>query len=213
LLDAASVQPGVVDAVFYAEDDYSDSVPVAVALDPDTFVVHELDGLPLTKDHGFPIRLLVPNIYGMKNVKWLNRISLVDNNYKGYWQQRGWSDVATIQTMSRIDTPYFASQVITGTPTLVGGVAFAGSRGISRVQVSTDDGKSWQDAQVEQPLSPLSWARWRYTWTPTSAGMTTLKVRAADGTGALQTDVKNPPLPDGATGYDQTSVRVRDAGG
>jgi DMSO/TMAO reductase YedYZ molybdopterin-dependent catalytic subunit len=207
LLAEVGVQPGVYDVVFHAADDYSDSIPLRAALDPDTFLVYEIGGVPLPAEHGYPLRLLVPNIYGMKNVKWITRISLQNSDYRGYWQQRGWSDVAIIQTMSRIDTPYSASKVIAGQATTVGGVAFAGSRGIARVEVSIDDGKTWRDAKLEPPLSPLSWVRWTYAWTP-PAGRATLVVRAYDGTGAMQTADESDPLPDGATGYHRVSIRV-----
>ncbi len=211
LLDEAGVKDGVVDVVFYAEDGYSDSIPLTVALDPNTFLVHELDGQPLTKDHGFPVRMLVPNIFGMKNVKWLNKIALVDNDFKGFWQHRGWSDVAVITTMSRIDYPRALDTVTVGQPIKVGGVAFAGSRGIKRVELSTDGGKTWNDAKLEKPLSSLSWVIWTFDWTPDGDGKVTLEVRATDGTGQTQTKDENPPLPDGSTGYHTVSVKVAQA--
>lgn len=208
LLDEAGIKPGVVDVVLYGADDYSDSIPLAAALDPNTFVVYELGGQPLTPDHGYPLRLLVPNIYGMKNVKWLTKISLVNYDFKGYWQQRGWSDVATIQTMSRIDVPRGSATLPVGQAALVGGIAFAGSRGIKQVQVSFDNAKSWQDARLEPPLSPLSWVRWTYQWTPETQGAFRLAVRAMDGRGEFQTAEVEDPAPNGATGYHKISVRV-----
>ncbi len=211
LLDEAGVNDGVVDVVFYADDGYSDSIPLSIALDPNTFVVHELDGAVLPAEHGFPVRMLVPNIYGMKNVKWLTRIELVNKDYKGFWQNRGWSDVATEQTMSRIDFPRADDTFTAGTPVKVGGVAFAGSRGISKVEVSTDRQQSWQEAKLEKPLSSLSWTIWTHEWTPTGQGRVQLAVRATDGTGATQTSQENPPAPDGATGYHIVTVKVQPA--
>jgi len=211
LLGEAGVKSGVVDVVFYGDDGYSDSIPLSVALDPNTFLVHELDGQPLTKDHGFPVRMLVPNIYGMKNVKWLTKISLVNNDFQGFWQHQGWSDVAVINTMSRIDFPHALDTVTLGRQIKVGGVAFAGSRGIKRVEVSTDGGNTWNDAQLQSPLSSLSWVIWSYEWTPSAAGKVTLEVRATDGTGQTQTKDENPPLPDGSTGYHTVQVKVAQA--
>lgn len=208
LLDEAGVKNGVVDVVFYADDGYSDSIPLAVALNPNTFLVHELDGAPLPQEHGFPVRMLVPNIYGMKNVKWLTRIVLVDTDFKGYWQRRGWSDVATINTMSRIDFPRALDIVTVQRPVKVGGVAFAGSRGISKVELSTDGGHTWNVATLQKPLSSLSWVIWTYAWTPETTGKVSLVVRATDGTGQTQTNQENPPLPDGATGYHLVQVKV-----
>ena len=215
LLDEAGVRPEVVDVVLHAADGYADSFPLAAAMDPDTIVVYDLNGAPLTRDHGFPLRVIVPGIFGMKNVKWLERISLVDEDFKGYWQDRGWSDLATVVTMSRIDQPADGASVLAGAQTTIGGVAFAGDRGIRKVEVSLDDGVSWREAAIEPPLSPLTWVRWTLPWTPEdrgSAWSTSLTVRAWDGAGAVQTDDESPPLPDGATGYHRIGVKVRAAG-
>jgi len=211
LLDEAGVKSGVVDVELHAADGYSDSFPIAKGMDPNTFLVYEIDGEPLPKEHGFPVRLLVPNIYGMKNVKWLTKITLVNTDYKGYWQHQGWSDVATEQTMSRIDFPTQSTQLPVGKPVKVGGVAFAGSRGIKKVELSTDAGKSWNSANLQAPLSTLSWTIWTYTWTPAVASKYTLTVRATDGMGQTQTSEENPPAPDGATGYDSVQVRAATA--
>lgn len=211
LLDEAVVKAGVVDVVFYAADGYSDSIPLAKALDPNTFLVHELDGQQLPEEHGYPVRVLVPNIFGMKNVKWLTKIVLVNSDYQGYWQQRGWSDVAIINTMSRIDYPRALDTVTKGETVKVGGVAFAGSRGITKVELSTDNGKTWNNAVLQKPLSSLSWVIWTYPWTPDVSGKSTLVVRATDGTGQTQTMQKNPPLPNGSTGYDSVQVKVSTA--
>ncbi len=96
-------------AVFTASDDYKDSVAIANALNPDALLAWEMNGAPLTKAHGFPARLLIPGIYGMKNVKWIERITLVNTDFLGYWQHQGWNDAAPYQTASRIDTPTLAA--------------------------------------------------------------------------------------------------------
>ncbi len=208
LLADAGVRPGVVKVVLRASDDYSDSIPLDAALDPDTILVYDLDGQPLSKEHGFPLRLIVPGIYGMKNVKWITGIELVNTDYKGYWQQRGWSDVATVQTMSRIDTPRSHNRMPAGADTLIGGVAFSGDRGISRVDVSTDGGKIWHPANLEPPISPLTWVRWTYHWRPDGTGGRDLVVRAWDGYGTAQSTESRPALPDGATGLHRVTVIV-----
>ncbi|HEU4793518.1 MAG TPA: molybdopterin-dependent oxidoreductase [Nitrolancea sp.] len=208
LLADAGVLSGVAKVVLRASDDYSDSIPLDAALDPDTILVYELGGQPLTKEHGFPLRLIVPGIYGMKNVKWITSIELMDTNYRGYWQQRGWSDIATVQTMSRIDSPRSNNRVPMGAETLVGGVAFSGDRGISRVDVSPDGGKTWSAASLEPPLSPLTWVRWTYHWSPAGTGRRDLLVRAWDGQGTPQSTEERPPLPDGATGLHRVTVSV-----
>jgi DMSO/TMAO reductase YedYZ molybdopterin-dependent catalytic subunit len=211
LLDDAGVKPGVVDVELHAADGYTESFPIEKAMDPNTFLVYEIDGQPLPKEHGFPVRLLVPNIYGMKNVKWLTKINLVDTDIKGFWQHQGWSDVAIEQTMSRIDYPRPATDLVAGVPVKVGGVAFAGSRGIKRVEFSGDNGRTWNDAKLEKPLSALAWTIWTYNWTPPNEGRFSIMVRATDGTGETQTNQENPPAPDGATGYHTVQVHAAKA--
>jgi DMSO/TMAO reductase YedYZ molybdopterin-dependent catalytic subunit len=206
ILDRAGVQAGAIKLVLGASDGYTDSIAIDKALNGDVIAVYEMNGAPLPDDHGFPLRLLVPDIYGMKNVKWLTRISAVADDYKGFWQQQGWSDPAQIKTMSRIDFPVNHDLLPTG-PTRMGGVAFAGARGIAKIELSVDGGKSWQDGTIRKPLGPYTWVLW--TATPQLAeGDHRVMVRATDGTGKTQTEVARPPLPDGATGWHTISVRA-----
>ena len=142
----------------------------------------------------------------MMNCKWLQRIEAVSADRDGYWADRGWSDVATVRTQSRIDAVEPAGAA--GRRSLVVGVAWAGDRGISRVEVSTDGGTSWTRATVRRPLGPLAWSQWAYEWTPSQPGLTRLLVRAADGTGELQTATEARPHPAGATGYHEVEVEV-----
>jgi DMSO/TMAO reductase YedYZ molybdopterin-dependent catalytic subunit len=212
ILSQAGVKDSVRKVVLYAADDYSDSITPDKALEEGTILAYEMNGVPLPDGHGFPARLLVPGIYGMKNVKWLTRIELVDYDYRGYWQDRGWSDEAKIKTMSRIDVPSLAEmRSLRPDPdgqVMLGGVAFAGDRDISRVEVSTDGGQTWQQAQVKEALSPYTWVLWIYDWSPPGRGMHTIKVRAADGMGRLQSRQEAPPLPNGADGYHTIVVRL-----
>ncbi|MBI2918607.1 MAG: molybdopterin-dependent oxidoreductase [Chloroflexi bacterium] len=209
LLKEASVRPGVRKVVLHAADDYSDSITLDKALEPGTVIAYEMNGVALPDGHGFPARLLVPGIYGMKNVKWLTRVELVDYDYQGYWQQRGWSDSAVINTMSRIDTPRDYKNR-PGDIDFIGGVAFAGDRGIAQVEVSTDDGRTWSRAEVKEALSPYTWVLWTRARAPQAPGSYLLKVRATDKTGRLQSPEDMEPLPDGATGYHTVVVRIVD---
>lgn len=170
-----------------------------------TIVAYLQNDAPLTRDHGAPARVLVPGIYGMKNVKWVTEIELTDNEYYGFWQKRGWADVAPVKTMSRIDTPE-ATQLEDGSWG-IGGIAYAGIRGIQKVEVSFDEGENWQEAQLSPALNELSWTLWGFTWSA-EPGNYEVWVRATDGTGETQTNIRTPPLPDGATGYHMRSVRV-----
>lgn len=208
LINRAAPKKGVVDVLLTAEDGYSDSFSFNKAMDPNTVLAWEMGGQPLTPQHGFPARLLVPGIYGMKHVKWLSGIELVSHDYKGYWQQpsQGWSDPAPVHTMSRIDYP---SGTIQRKTQIVSGVAFAGDRSISKVEVSTDGGNTWHQAYLKPPMSGTSWAVWGYEWTPPKAGKYTLRVRATDGQGNLQSAKVTDPYPNGATGYHAVNVTVR----
>ncbi|MFN8523247.1 MAG: molybdopterin-dependent oxidoreductase [Chloroflexota bacterium] len=206
-LAEAGLKPGVRKLIFHAADDYTDSVTLDTALRADALLAYEMNGEPLTREHGAPARLLIPGIYGMKNVKWVTRIEAVNFDYKGYWMQRGWSDLAAYQTASRIDTPRTRQNVPPGEVTF-SGVAFAGHRGIDRVEVSVDGGTSWQDATVKPPLSSNAWNLWALSTRIEAPGSYTVKVRATDGDGQVQTDLAHEPLPSGATGYHTIIIRV-----
>lgn len=202
LFERAIVQQGVVDLKFSASDGYTDSLSLERATNEATILVYEMNSEPLSSEHGFPLRLIVPGIYGMKNVKWVTKIEAVNADFKGYWQKRGWDDKAEYKTMSRIDTP--ASSVKGGTT--IAGVAFAGDREIRGVEVSTDGGKIWERAEIKPALSKYSWVLWHKNWSPLQSGKYTLKVRATDGRGDTQTSQYTPPDPAGASGYHSITV-------
>jgi hypothetical protein len=150
--------------------------------------------------------VLLPGVYGMKNVKWVTALDVVSDNVRGYWQQRGWSDAAVVKTTSRIDFPRRGA-VSAADATRIAGVAFAGNRGISKVEISDDGGQTWRAAQLTPPRGPLSWVLWEAPWSP-ATGEFRLMVRATDGRGAIQSSETAPALPDGAAGYHQVNVRV-----
>ncbi len=207
LLNRAGVQSGVIDVKFKAADDYEDSIPLDRALDPDTTVVVSMNGLPLRDDHGYPARMIVPGIYGMKNVKWLQEIELVGEDFMGYWQTRGWSDSAQNQVWGRIDQP--PGGKIDPGPFVAAGIASAGDRDISRVELSFDDGETWADATLEPSLNPpFTWVRWAYPFEAVS-GKYKMKMRATDGSGQVMDEKERQPLPDGATGWPRRSFEVR----
>lgn len=210
LLERAGVQEGVIDIKLTAAEGYTESIPLAKALDPTTLIVYGIDGEALTVSHGFPARLIVPGLYGEKNVKWLTKIESVREDYKGYWQQRGWTDEAIIFTTSVFDTgnPFLGSlpvQMQEGVVPL-GGIAFAGNQGISKVEVRINDG-AWQEAILQPENDSLTWRFWRYDWAG-SPGRHTVALRAVDGTGDPQTDVVREPHPEGASGYHIISIEV-----
>ncbi len=208
LLTRAGVQKGAIKVIFYAVDDYSDSIHLEKALEPTTLLAVHMNGATLPQGHGFPVRVLVPGIYGMKHCKWLTRIEVVADDYQGYWQQRGWSDAAPIRLTARIDTPLISANVQANQITAISGVAFSGNKGISEVDVSLDGGTTWHSATLERPLSDLTWVRWQYPWQPTTRGTYTLVVRAIDLEGNVQDPNPAPPAPDGSSGYDSFDISV-----
>lgn len=210
LLRRVGVKVGAVDVVLRAADDYVDSIPIQKALEPAAMLAFEMNGEVLPRIHGFPVRLLVPNIYGMKNVKWITKIEIVEYDLKGYWQTKGWDDTATMHTTSRIDIPKNRANLMVD-QNFVGGVAVAGSRGIQRVEVSTDGGSSWGTATIKPALGPDTWLLWLYPWNlPDDSAERRILVRATDGSGTLQTSVVSDTLPAGASGYHAITVRRAD---
>lgn len=207
LLTRASPKANTYDVVLTSVDGYSDSFPIAKAMEADTLLAYLMNGNTLPQDHGYPVRALVPNIYGMKNVKWVREIRLETFDFKGYWQQQGWNDTAIVNTGSRIDVPG-GSIRWSGGDVPFAGIAFAGARGVKAVELSFDEGKSWQRATLEAPAGPLTWVRWVYRWTPPAVGRHTVWARATDANGDVQTPVRREPYPDGSTGYHVVSVNV-----
>lgn len=206
LLEQAGVHTDAVKAVFSGADDYKDSVALSNALHPDALLAWEMNGAPLKNEHGFPARLLIPGIYGMKNVKWLTGITIVASDFHGFWQNQGWDDAAPYQTESRIDAPRGRETYAPGTLSM-GGVAFAGDRGIASVEVSTDGGQTWLPAQVRPGLSANTWQLWRAD-VPVDKSVHNVRVRATDGKGRPQTRQEADPFPSGATGYHTVTIAV-----
>jgi len=208
LLDRAGVRPGATKLVLRGRDGYSDSFPLSTALLDGTILAYEMNGKPLERQHGFPVRVLVMGLYGIKNVKWLSELEVVDHDYKGYWQGRGWTDTAVYKTFSRIDVPSPGVALKPGVRHWLAGVAFAGDRGVRAVEVSVDGGKAWRPARVKPAMGDHTWVLWAFEWTPAIPGPATLMVRAVDGTGASQPVGPTPPLPDGVEGLHSLAVRV-----
>lgn len=171
----------------------------------DVMIAHRMNGVPLPLGHGFPARAIVPGCYGMKSVQWLTEIEVVDQDYKGYYAQKGWTDEAIVKTTSRIDVPGHGS-TLQGRRHQIQGLAFAGTRGISLVEVSMDGGERWMPATLALPLSPAAWRFWSYDWQAPASGRYQLIVRATDGIGRIQTSIEQDPAPDGATGLHEITV-------
>lgn len=171
--------------------------------DPRIMLAYAWDDRPLLQKHGFPVRIHIPDLYGMKQPKWITNFEFVDNWEEGYWVRRGWSPTARVQHTAVIDTVASTETFEMDGKTYVplGGIAFAGARGISKVEVKIDEGE-WQEAVLKAPQSDRTWLLWRYDW-EFVAGAHTFTVRCVDGLGVDQTEAQTPVRPDGATGYHQ----------
>jgi DMSO/TMAO reductase YedYZ molybdopterin-dependent catalytic subunit len=206
LLQAATIKPTADSVIFRCADGYSDRLHLAQALGPRALIVYDINGERLPQAHGFPARLLVPGLYGMKNGKWLSSLEVASGPYDGYWEQRGWTREALVKLTARIDVPG-DQDVLLPRATAIAGVAFSGDQGIAEVQVTTDAGKTWQSAALRRPLAEQTWVLWEFPWTPT-LGTHVLAARAIDLAGRVQTPTDAPPLPDGASGYHAITVHV-----
>ncbi len=200
LLDQTRIAPEAIDVSLWAEDGYSESLSIDKLMRDETLVVYEMNGQPLPRSHGFPVRLIVPGYFGLKSVKWLTRIEPVAIDFTGYWQGRGWTDVPIVKTMSRIDTPAPSARVPLA-PLEVGGIAFAGTRGIQSVEIRTDDTPWTPVERISAPLGESTWVIWTTMLTPQEAGRVKLYVRATDGEGNVQTEERTATIPTGATGH------------
>ena len=207
VLNRAGLEDGATQMVFRAADGYSDMLHLSQALNPDALIAYEINGAALPQAHGYPARLLIPGLYGMKNGKWLTSLTVSSGSYDGYWEQRGWTREAKVKMTARIDTPH-DGDVLTARPTAIGGVAYSGDQGISEVDVSVDGGQSWRTATLRRPLGTLTWVVWELPWTPTP-GNHIIVARAIDGQGNVQRATTAPPLPDGSSGYDAISIVAR----
>ncbi|MGW6973844.1 molybdopterin-dependent oxidoreductase [Streptomyces sp. NPDC054952] len=180
--------------------------PVEDLLDGrDAMLAVGMNGEPLPFDHGFPVRMVVPGLYGYVSAcKWIVDIELTTfDSYDPYWVKRKWARKAPIKTQARIDTPKPFAQTGAGT-VMVAGVAWAQHRGVERVEVRVDDGP-WQEAQLAEQDTTDTWRQWSYPWKTTPGGHN-LTVRATDGTGQVQTEQRARTIPDGASGWHSVFV-------
>jgi DMSO/TMAO reductase YedYZ molybdopterin-dependent catalytic subunit len=188
-----------------AADGFYESVAMQDLMDPRTLLVYGMNGETLPTAHGYPLRIYIPNRYGMKQPKWITSIEASDQLVPGYWVDRGWSATAYPQIVSVIDT--VAKDHVENGRVPIGGIAWAGDRGIRKVELQVDGGE-WMEATLRTPpLGPLTWVEWRLDWPPVK-GTHTFRVRATDGTGALQIEQSRDSYPDGATGYHTVTATI-----
>ena len=208
---AGGLRPGVLSIATISADEYTTALPVEAALDPNTLLVYEMNGEPLPREHGYPIRVLVPGRYGMKNAKWVVNLRALRRDFVDWYGQRNWSKEGVVKTMTRIDTPAPRSVLLPGEHRIAG-IAYAGDRGVSRVEFSADAGRTWQSASMAEPsIGRDAWVRWTGSFVVTTGGDITLVARATDGTGDLQQEAFSLPQPDGGAGWHTCEISVRSA--
>ncbi len=207
LLAEAGVNPAADQVVGRSVDGYTCGFPVAALDGRDALVAVGMNGEPLPLEHGFPARLIVPGIYGYASAtKWLTEIELTTfDDFDHYWVPRGYAVEAPIKLQSRIDTPRGLDRIASG-PFVIGGVAWAQTVGIDAVEVRIDE-ESWQPARLGDEVNDTTWRQWSLPWDATP-GRHSIEVRAIDRNGAIQTDERSEPLPDGATGHHTVVVLV-----
>jgi hypothetical protein len=163
-------------------------------------LTYHWDGIPLLYEHGFPLRIYIPDRYGMKQPKWITDIEVMDHDEEGYWVVRGWDKEARMKATSVVDVIADDMPIERDGQVFipVGGIAHAGARGISKVEVRVDEG-DWQEAELRAPLSETTWVIWRYEW-PFEAGKHTFAVRCTESDGSAQIEDVQGSMPSGATG-------------
>ncbi|MGC8781722.1 MAG: molybdopterin-dependent oxidoreductase, partial [Anaerolineae bacterium] len=205
VLRLASPLPAATAVVARSADRYDESLPLSIAMHEDVLLVYGMDGKVLLPEHGYPLRVYSPNHYGMKGPKWLTSLELVAEPHVGYWARLGWDKDAIVKTTSVIDGAG-AIRVENGVAR-IGGIAFAGWRGIQEVGVQINGG-AFRPAVLDRPLSRLTWVRWRYDWHNPPPGEHKIVVRAIDGDGEEQIAQPAPPHPDGASGWHRVLVTI-----
>jgi DMSO/TMAO reductase YedYZ molybdopterin-dependent catalytic subunit len=209
LIEQVQPAPEAIAIHITAADGFDEYISVIEALrDERIMLCYAWDGVPLDFKHGFPLRIYLPNRYGMKQPKWITGLEFVPFEEEGYWVRRGWDELALVNATSVIDTVAVEAAFERDGQRYVplGGIAYAGSQQISAVEVKVDDGP-WQPAELREPISDLTWTLWRYDW-PFSAGEHTFAVRCLDGRGRPQDETPRDVRPSGATGLHRLRQQV-----
>lgn len=208
ILDEAGVQPGAEQVVSRSIDDWTCGSPLEAVMDGrDAMLAFAMNGEALPAQHGFPVRMVIPGLFGyVSATKWVTNITLTRwDDFDAYWVPRGWSKRGPVKTMARIDTP--RSGATRSGEVVLGGVAWAVHRGVSRVQIRVDEGE-WRDAELGAVPSADTWVQWAYTLDDAPAGDHIVEVRAFDGSGDPQPEERAAVAPNGAQGYHRIRVTV-----
>ena len=186
ILDRVGVKANTLEIKLESFDGYSTAIPLDLAMHDHSLLAYEMNGEPLPIQHGKPLRCLWPGHYGMKQPKWLTTITAITDKYLGYWEQQGWSDQALILPSSRVDVPA-DNGTVNGPSFEMKGIGFSGEEGIAKIEVSWDDGKTWNDATLVRGPTPYVWTSWDMAGANPPAGEATLLARVTDNAGRVQT--------------------------
>ncbi len=196
LLERAKIKTGAAFLKLESFDNFFTGIPIELGMNPHALLVYDMNGEPLPRDHGAPLRCLWPGRYGMKQPKWLHTITVVDKPFLGYWEKQGWTNDAFILPNSQIAAPKDLATVSDKAFTL-SGVAFSGEAGIAKIEISSDDSDKWQAAELTRGPSPYVWTIWKWTGTALEAGRHTLYARVTDKAGNVQKKPQRVRLLDG----------------
>lgn len=228
-LEKAGVKPEAKQFALHGADWYETTLPIAEVMRPEVRLIHRMNGEPLTQAHGYPLRILIPGHFGQKQPKWLTAIEAITTEKRGFWERQGWSNTATIPTHSlirqiqstRIWNRHHQASFLPSGETgwtqgiLVAGVALDGAAAVKRVFVSTDGGKTWEQAEQNHPQSPHEWTLWRYLWQPSQPGTYTLLARTESARsphsnfGASQQPLDDANSKDGSSGVLRVQVKLQ----
>ncbi|TFC80143.1 oxidoreductase [Cryobacterium sp. TMS1-20-1] len=209
LLARAKPQTGADMVLSRSQDGFTAGTPIEALTDGrNAILAVGMNGEPLPLEHGYPVRMVVPGLYGyVSATKWVVELKLTRfADEQGYWTPRGWSALGPVKVSSRIDVPRAGTSATAGS-VVIAGVAWSQHVGVSAVAVQIDDGP-WQDATLADAISVDTWRQWAYTWTDAIAGDHTVRVRATDAAGLVQTSATADVAPDGATGLHEVTVSV-----
>jgi DMSO/TMAO reductase YedYZ molybdopterin-dependent catalytic subunit len=209
ILRMAGVQSGADMVLSESVDGYTASTPLGSLTDDnlDAIFAVAMNGEPLPFEHGFPVRMVVPGLYGyVSATKWVTKLTVTRfDQVEAYWTPRGYSAEAPIKMSSRVDTPKIGTPVTAGAIT-VAGMAWAQPIGVATVEVSIDNGE-WQPTTLSTPINDQSWVQWKYDWTA-EKGTHYIAVRATDKQGNVQIEDAAPIAPNGSSGWQRTLVTV-----
>lgn len=220
-LQKAGVKPEATEFVLHGADFYETTLPIADVMRPSVQLVHRMNGAPLSQSHGYPMRIILPGHFGQKQPKWLVEIEAITKRKQGFWERQGWSNTAEIPTHSlvrQVQTTrvWNRRHQVTlerqgdrgwGNGILIAGVALDRSSPIQAIQVSTDGGTTWTQADQNHPSSPHEWTLWRYRWRPDRPGKYTLLARAQSQ--REQQPLEDPQEKDGSAGALKIEVSLK----